>query len=206
VSAVATVPAAATGPVTTATGGRRRAHDLVFMAVWLGAFGVLAFVVWPTTLGGATSFTIVSGVSMEPTYHSGDLAVVRRADDIAVGDVIVYRVPPGQPGEGRRVIHRVTGGDGTAGYVTQGDNRSTPDLWHPRRDDVLGRVQLQVPQFGTWALRLLSPVGLGIAAAALFLWVVWPRTDGDPDDGAVTGAVNARPVRRGEGRPPAGRA
>jgi signal peptidase len=150
------------------------------------ALVVLAVLVWPSTLGGATSATIVAGTSMEPTYHTGDLALVRRTDDVAVGDVIVYAVPAGEPGEGRHVIHRVIGGDPVAGWVTQGDNRDRPDIWHPRRTDVVGTVRGVVPQAGTWALRALSPVGLGVAAALLFLWALWPRSgagDGKPAAG-----------------------
>jgi signal peptidase I len=119
---------------------------------------------------------------MEPTYHTGDLALVRRTDDVAIGDVLVYRVPAGEPGEGRHVIHRVIGGDPVDGWVTQGDNRDRPDLWHPRRGDVIGTVRTVVPQAGTWALRALSPAGLGAAAAILALWALWPRSREDRDD------------------------
>jgi signal peptidase len=159
----------------------RSAVEVLFWMAWLGAFVVLAVLVWPVTLGGATSLTVVSGTSKEPTYHTGDLAVVRRSGDIAVGDVIVYTVPRGEPGEGRRVIHRVIGGDPVAGFVTRGDNRDTPDMWRPRAADVVGTVRAIVPQGGTWALRAFSPIGLGLVAAVLLVWVLWPSIAGGGD-------------------------
>jgi signal peptidase len=158
----------------------------VLAAVWLLAFAALAVLVWPTTLGGATSVTVVAGTSMEPTYHTGDAVIVRRGDDPVVGDVIVYAVPAGEAGEGRNVIHRVVGGDADHGFVTRGDNRPSDDPWHPRRDDVAGVVRLLVPQAGGLALHLLSPPALGLVAAGLFAWVAWPRRSepGDGDDPA----------------------
>jgi signal peptidase len=166
----------------------RSVADRLLGAVWLLAFAVLAVLVWPTTLGGATSVTIVAGSSMEPTYHTGDAVIVRRGDDPVVGDVIVYAVPAGEAGEGRNVIHRVVGGDADQGYVTRGDNRESDDPWHPRRDDVRGVVRVLVPQVGSLGLRLLSPPVLGLVAAGLFAWVAWPRRseredESDPADG-----------------------
>jgi signal peptidase I len=157
----------------------RRWTGWALTGAWAAALLALAWLVWPTTLGGRTSVTIVSGSSMEPTYHTGDLALVRRTDEIAVGDVIVYAVPAGEPGEGRHVIHRVVGGSAADGWITRGDNRDRPDIWRPRTTDIVGTVRALVPQGGTWVLRALSPAGLGIAVTILFTWVFWPRDEND---------------------------
>ncbi len=45
----------------------------------------------PQPLGGPTSMVITSGNSMEPKFHSGDMVIVREADDYDVGDVVAYR-------------------------------------------------------------------------------------------------------------------
>jgi signal peptidase I len=153
-------------------------------AGWVAALAALAWLLWPVPLGGLATVTIVSGSSMEPTYHTGDLALVRRTGDIAAGDVIVYRVPAGEPGEGRHVIHRVIGGDAAGGWVTRGENRDTPDIWRPRPTDVLGTVRGTIPQGGTLALQALSPLGLGLGIAVLFLWALWPSA---PDAAGTTG-------------------
>ena len=167
-------------PVTADPPSRRaRGEGWALTLVWISVLAALAVVVWPTTLGGRTSVTIVSGSSMEPTYHTGDLALVRKVDDLAVGDVIVYTVPAGEPGEGRNVIHRVIGGSAAEGWRTQGDNRETPDIWRPRPEDVVGTVRAIVPEGGTWVLRAISPAGLGLVVALLAMWVLWPRRRSD---------------------------
>jgi signal peptidase len=186
------LPPAATDPAE-AVGGRRARRewsDRVLTAAFVVVLAALALIVWPTTLGGRTSVTVISGSSMEPTYHTGDLALVRRTDTIGPGDVIVYRVPAGEPGEGRHVIHRVTGGDAATGWTTRGDNRDTPDIWRPGDADVVGTVVALVPQGGTWVLRALSPAGLGAVVAALAAWVLWPRSD---EAGADDGEGNGTP-------------
>jgi signal peptidase len=157
--------------------GRARWRSWAVNAVWLAGLVALAVAVWPTTLGGRFNVTIVSGTSMEPTYHTGDLALVRRTGDIAVGDVIVYAVPAGQPGEGRHVVHRVVGGDAASGWITRGDNRDTPDIWRPRADDIVGTVRGLIPQGGSWLMKVLSPIGLGAGVAIAVIWVFWPRDD-----------------------------
>ncbi len=143
---------------------------------------VLGWVLWPSSLGGCTTLTIVAGESMEPTYVTGDL-VVSRCGSPEVGDVVVYR-PPGI-GDAR-VIHRVVDGDGTTGWVLQGDNNDFLDPWTPTDEDVLGRAVLHVPWVGRFAAVLLSPltwVSLLVVALAV---VVWPGRTGDgggPDGG-----------------------
>lgn len=48
-------------------------------AVWYAVLG-------PSTLGGPTTLVQVTGESMEPGMHTGDLAVVRTADNYGDGD------------------------------------------------------------------------------------------------------------------------
>ncbi len=60
---------------------------------------------------------IVSGESMEPTYHEGDLMQCKYlpvAEDLAVGDVVSYRV------NGLRVIKRIVGKPGDTLIVIDG--------------------------------------------------------------------------------------
>jgi signal peptidase I len=115
---------------------------------------------WPRTLGGSTSYIAVNGVSMEPTLHSGDLVLVRRADAYTSGDVVAFDTEDG------RVIHRIVGGNAD-GFVLQGDNRDTEDLWRPTNAQILGKTWLHLPAVGTAVLYLQTPVGLGVVAAAL---------------------------------------
>lgn len=70
---------------------------------------------------------IIDGISMEPAYGRGDVAVVREGVDPAallVNDVVVYR-----RGE-ISIVHRIVGIEQTADglvFTTQGDNMETPD-------------------------------------------------------------------------------
>jgi signal peptidase len=143
---------------------------VVVLAAWL---------LWPTSLGGKTTLTIVSGHSMEPTYLTGDLVVTRAAAP-KVGDIIVYQ--PKDVG-GARVIHRIVGGNAADGWIMKGDNNSWLDPWQPQGSEVLGIARLHLPHVGTVARILVSPilwVGLILIAGALLLW---PRSE--PREGTV---------------------
>jgi signal peptidase len=106
--------------------------------------------------------------------HTGDLVITTREDGYAPRDVIAFRVPEGQPAAGATVIHRITGGNGTDGYVTKGDNRELADDWRPRYADVQGRMWLMVPKGGSAIAFLRSPLAIALAAGiAVFLVIVF---------------------------------
>ncbi|GGC05298.1 S24/S26 family peptidase [Cellulomonas carbonis] len=176
-----------------------RAGDVV----WVVAALVVGWFLWPSSLGGCTTLTIVSGRSMEPTYVTGDL-VVARCGQPEVGDVVVY-TPPGTGGA--RVIHRIVDGDPGA-WVLQGDNNDFLDPWEPTDADVLGRAVLHLPGVGTAGAVLLSPlawVSLLVVALAV---LVWPDREADPadeepDDAAPGGPPGDEPATVGIAGPPA---
>ena len=100
---------------------RRTAQRIAGFAV-LAAIVACALLVWPGFLHGGTAYVIVSGNSMDPTLHGGDLVLTVRHSSYDVGDVVAYRIPEGQPGAGVLVIHRidpVTGPEG--GLRERGD-------------------------------------------------------------------------------------
>jgi signal peptidase len=136
----------------------------------------------PAPLWGPASYVFVSGESMEPTYHEGDLVVARARPTYEVGDAIVYRVPEGQAGAGQHVIHRIVGGNGTAGYVTQGDNRDSEDIWRPTDHDVAGKAWLHVGGVLRWILLLRTPLVIALFAGLwVFIAIAWPgRKDPEP--------------------------
>lgn len=165
---------------------RRLLRAIPSILLYLAA-GFVAFFLWPTSLGGCTTLTVVSGRSMEPTYHTGDI-VVSRCGTPQVGDVVVYQ-PRGY--EGARIIHRIVGGD-AHGWVLQGDNNGWLDPFEPTNDEVLGVARIHLPKIGLAAKALMSPliwVSLIVLALAI---LVWPAdddsADGDPaDDGDHVG-------------------
>ncbi len=96
---------------------------VVLFGAWFGLFR-------PVSLGGPATWVVIRGSSMQPTYDTGDLVVMHASDAYASGDVVAYRVPEGQIGEGHVVVHRLAGGNNGAWDVL-GDNNDSLDPWHP---------------------------------------------------------------------------
>ena len=132
---------------TTAPGRRRRIGNLLFVGVVVAAGILWAAELRPERLGGTTDYVMVQGVSMLPTYRSGDLVLVRPAAGYGVGDIVAYRVPAGEVGAGLTVIHRIVGGSAARGFITKGDNNADVDDWHPKGSDVEGAPWF-VPETG----------------------------------------------------------
>ena len=154
---------------------------------------VIALVVAFLVLGRAgfvdspVSYVIVSGHSMEPTFHTGDVVLLTRAASYRKGEVIAYEVPKGGPGAGLIVIHRIVGGNAREGYIVRGDNKQFADPWRPRPRDVVGTEQLMVPKIGLVSRYIRSRAGL--AALAGFITVAIALGGGG-------GAAAASAVRR----------
>jgi signal peptidase I len=135
------------------------------------AIVILVLLFWaqylrPASLGGNAGYVLVSGQSMEPRYHTGDLVLVLKRKSYHPGELIAYRVPKGDPMAGAQVIHRIVGGDARHGFVVRGDNRTAPDVWRPKPGDIIGSKALRIPNAIVALQYLRSPVFLGILAAA----------------------------------------
>jgi signal peptidase I len=156
------------------------------------AIVVLIIVMWPVRFGGATQWVVVSGTSMEPAYDLGDLVMARSVARSAVGDVVVFAVPEGV-GAGHLVIHRIVDvrPDGT--FVTQGDNRDTPDEWSVGQQHVVGHPVLALPGVGSlvtgsFSGSLLAPL-LGLAVTL----ALWPRRPEPARAAPTSSTAAARP-------------
>jgi signal peptidase I len=148
---------------------------LMLAAVWL---------FWPVALGGSTTYVGTHGISMEPRFHTGDLAILRSAPSYSVGDVIAYQ----SVSLNTVVMHRVVDMDGDR-FVMQGDNNDWLDEDHPSQDQILGKLFLRVPHGGKALATLRNPglLGLvGVAAVSLVGAARRPR-----------GRHGARAARRG---------
>jgi len=156
----------------------------------------LGLAVWPASKGGPLTFAIVSGESMEPGYHTGDLLVaVRKFDGYQVGDSIVYMVDDERLHG--RVVHRITAQLPNGNFLTRGDNKPFNDPWEVRPDWILGEVELLVPQVYT-ALRIMaSPIFLGTIFGLIVVLLLWPRDDDDEPTDAGLRSVEGE----GAGRP-----
>lgn len=152
-------------------------------------FAVVIFL-WPAPLGGSTRLVIVSGHSMEPTYDFGDIVVTRGSGAAGVGETVVFEVPEGG-GEGLLVIHRVVDVDDAGFFVTQGDNRDTPDRWQLTQGDIIGEPMLRIPHGGHVVFFLQQWVVIAILLGLLTIFLLWPNKD-DIVDMAATAARRER--------------
>jgi signal peptidase len=132
---------------------------------------VVVFLAWPAQLGGHLSLVVVSGHSMDGTYRSGDLLLAWPHADYNTGEIIVYKVPKGEPASGLRVVHRVI--EKKDGHFTsQGDNRTTPDIWRPTVNDVVGHPFFRIRAGGLALKWLLSPIALALVCGVCVYWAV----------------------------------
>ena len=132
---------------------------VVLFGAWFSLFR-------PVSLGGPATWVVIRGSSMQPTYDTGDLVVMHASDVYASGDVVAYRVPQGQIGEGRVVVHRLVGSDNGAWDVL-GDNNDSLDPWRPTNADILGTPWFTVPGAGRVVAWLHQPVVLAALASAI---------------------------------------
>jgi len=179
----------------TSIGPSRRPWRILSTALFVGLVVVWLVALRPQFLGGPSGYIIVSGTSMEPALHTGDLVVTKRRGDYRVGEVVAYRIPRGQAGGGRVVIHRIKGGSASRGYVTRGDNRDADDLWRPTPADVLGAQQARVPAAGRVARAILTPVGLGLLAGLAAVVLIAPGP-GQPEPSERRRCASPRDGRR----------
>ncbi|MCW2636171.1 MAG: hypothetical protein JWQ99_2538, partial [Blastococcus sp.] len=115
-----------------------------------------AWVLWPTAAGGWTTYVATHGVSMEPRFHTGDLAVLRPAGAYSVGDVVAYD----SASLNTIVMHRIVDVDAD-GFVTRGDNNDWVDPDRPNGNEILGRLLFRIPKGGAAIDALRSPAALG---------------------------------------------
>lgn len=135
---------------------RRHFHRAI-TAVVAGLLAVAGLLMWPAAVGGRTSYVTTHGISMEPRFHTGDLAVVRRASSYRVGEVVAYHSQTLHT----VVMHRIVDVDGAGHYVFRGDNNSWLDPDTPTRDQLVGKLVARIPHGGVWLGRLTQPVVIG---------------------------------------------
>jgi signal peptidase I len=166
----------------------------VVLATQLAVVAALGWYCLPQRLGGRADWVMVSGTSMLPRFHTGDLVLAEHQSSYHVGEVVAYRVPKGQVGAGYVVIHRIVGGNGQTGWKLQGDNRTAPDLWHPTDHDVIGSKLLRIPK-AWFVLRLFHmPLMLGLFAGFAAFFVLAFSGNGEDDESVTAPAAPASPA------------
>jgi signal peptidase I len=102
----------------------------------LAAWALLA----PPQVGGSTTYVTTHGISMEPGFHTGDLAVMRSTDHYRVGDVVAYRSQMLDTVVMHRIVKEQAGR-----FTFKGDNNAWLDPETPTQDALLGRLVLRSP-------------------------------------------------------------
>lgn len=115
---------------------------------------VVALLFAVTLLAGLlpAQLVLITGNSMEPTLHKGDVVLTHDTDSIDKGDVAVFY----SPDRGQEVAHRVveTTEDG---YITQGDNNPSTDQSDGLPPVQDSQIQGEVVQIGEQPATL--PIG-----------------------------------------------
>ena len=129
-------------------------------ATLVAVIGLIVIVALAT---GEVALVTTHGVSMEPRFHTGDLAIVVPASEYHVGDIVGYHSPLLHI----VVLHRIVAEH--AGLFTfKGDNNNFLDPVKVPSSAIEGRLWARVPHAGIVLGWVRSPLGLGILAFVLF--------------------------------------
>ena len=159
---------AAEGPRPAAPKKPRSALRVWSVRIALAGLAVAwALTLRPQSLGGPALYMIVRGDSMQPTHDYGDLLLIQAQPSYSIGDVVAYRVPQGELGAGKLVVHRIADLAPEGGFVMRGDNNPADDPWHPGEDLIAGRVVFAVPRLGHVVTMATQPTAAGALGSAL---------------------------------------
>jgi signal peptidase len=145
--------------------------DNLFAALLMTLLAAAWVVFAPVRFGGQAAYVIVSGTSMEPNFHRGDLAILRQETNYAVGDVVTYRHPTIGP-----VIHRIIALDGER-FVFKGDNNSWIDEYRPLQNELIGKLWIYLPSAGTVIEQLRVPRNMAALVAVMGVMVMTTGTE-----------------------------
>ncbi len=129
-----------------ARGAGRMAGLLALLGV-LALLGLLLAAAVAPRLWGYQTY-VIYGSSMEPTIKLGSLILAKpaQADDLQVGDIIIYR-----GGNETTVTHRITGireEDGNRFFLTKGDASYGSDPLETHLEGAVNRLAYHAPYLG----------------------------------------------------------
>jgi signal peptidase I len=145
--------------------------------------GLLALGGW-AVVTGRVGYVVTDGVSMQPSYHTGDLVLVARSSNYRVGQIVEY---DGGPNGHLAILHRIVGGD-AHGFVIKGDNNQSIDPTHPRADQVIGRAVLHIPKIGA---AVKSPITRSLVLFAILALLGGLIVKPSPRPGSTHGSRRA---------------
>ncbi len=146
-----------------------RSLPVKILAATVGS--VLAVGLWlsfaPTKVGGSMTYSVTSGISMEPLLHKGDLAFVRAQSSYHVGDLTLYQSSVLH----RPVLHRIILIQ-HGNYFFQGDNNDFVDPGYAKRDELVGTMWFSIPRAGSILGWFGEPAHAGLIAGLAVMAIV----------------------------------
>jgi signal peptidase I len=142
----------------------RRIRKILSPALGLIILGAVWFYLAPTQLGGSATYVVTHGTSMEPRFHTGDLAVVRSQSSYHVGEVVAYHSHKLHT----IVLHRIIGRAGDR-YIFKGDHNDFVDPEHPLAGQLIGALWIHIPGAGVRLQSIRSPA---VMAGLIFLGIL----------------------------------
>ena len=147
------------------------------MLALLGVFAVWFVFLSPTGIGGPVGIVWVSGTSMEPGLHTGDLVVTYERDDYAVGEVVAFKIP-----QGGVIIHRIIEVTNEGLFRFQGDNRKYEDPWDLPDEQIIGSSVFELHKAATIAAWLSRPITLAAMVGIITLLTAWKPDEPEFDE------------------------
>ena len=152
--------------------GAKRVWNIV-SGILIAIMVVLVVMLVGVRLIGYQPYCVLSG-SMEPTYHTGSLIYVKKADpqDIKVGDPITFVLDENLTVATHRVIEI---DEADRHFYTKGDANEYPDASPVHFNNLIGRPSFTIPYMGYVANYIQNPPGryIAIAAAAVILLLIF---------------------------------
>ncbi len=134
-----------------------------FLAAFFLVLVIWAWVIFaPVQVGGQATYVIISGNSMEPHFHTGDLVIVHQVSNYLVGDIVAYRNAEVKS----YVFHRIDGKN-LDHFIFKGDNNSWLDSYQPSQAELVGKLWIHLRRVGNIVKWLRIPINMGILAACL---------------------------------------
>lgn len=119
----------------------------------------------PPTILGITPLVVLSGSmegEAEGAFPAGSMIFLKKAEELAVGDVIAYKDPASSKLSivTHRIIEVITEEDGSVYYRTKGDANNAEDPNAVSAGMVIGQYFFHLPHMGDFSLFLQEPVGM----------------------------------------------
>ena len=142
--------------------GAKRVWNIV-SGILIAIMVVLVVMLVGVRLIGYQPYCVLSG-SMEPTYHTGSLIYVKKADpqDIKVGDPITFVLDENLTVATHRVIEI---DEASQHFYTKGDANEYPDASPVHFNNLIGRPSFTIPYMGYMVNYIQNPPGKYVALA-----------------------------------------